>query len=143
MPKGRARKLTPRFIGPYRIVRALPMISSYELEISEELTARRIHPVFHVSKLRPHVKNDDELFPHRDPKLFYDFGEPDDTEWLVDEILAHRWVGKKVQFQVKWNLGDTTWEPLSHCSELAALDDYMTLLGVIKWQDLPRKPSRK
>jgi len=52
--------------------------------------------------------NNDELFPHRDPKLFYDFGEPDETEWFVDEIKAHRWTGNKIEFSVQWNLGDTT-----------------------------------
>ena len=44
-------------------------------------------------------------------RAYYDFGEAEDSEWLVDEIIAHQWKGTKVSFLVQWNLGDTTWEP--------------------------------
>jgi hypothetical protein len=29
---------------------------------------------------------------------------------------------------VKWNLGNSTWEPLGNCNELVAMDDYLTLM---------------
>jgi hypothetical protein len=56
----------------------------------------------------------------------------------VEEITAHRWKGRKVEFEVKWSLGDTTWEPLSSCNDLAALDVYLSLMGIKEWRDLPR-----
>ena len=71
--------------------------------------------------------------------MFYDFGNPDDAEWLVDEIVAHKWEGRRIQFLVKWNLGDSTWEPYDHCKELEALDTYLELHGVKDWRKLPRK----
>ena len=62
--------------------------------------------------------------------MFYDFGTPDDQEWLVEEILSHQWDKNRLSFQILWNLGDTTWEPYMACKDLQALDDYLRLLGV-------------
>ena len=47
------------------------------------------------------------------PKVFYDFGNNEDQEWLVEEILAHKWTNNNLELQVKWTLGDVTWELLS------------------------------
>jgi hypothetical protein len=141
LPKGRARKLLPKFIGPYRIAKAFPESSTYKLVLPDSLKGRRIHPVFHASRLRRHEKNDDGLFPHREVKVFYDFGDDADDEWLVDSISGHRWVGKKVDFEVRWSLGDTTWEPYESVRKLEALDDYFALQGVRTWQALPKRPA--
>ena len=67
------------------------------------------------------------MFPKRDTKVFYDFGNDKDQEWLVEEILAHKWANKNLELQVKWTLGDVTWEPLSSCKDLEALDVYLEL----------------
>jgi hypothetical protein len=142
MPKGRANKLVPKFVGPYRVTKAIPRTSNYELELPAELARRRIHPRFHVALLRPHSHNDDALFPNRKRAEPYDFGAPEDAEWYVDEIVGHQWKGRSVEFLVKWNMGDSTWEPLGHCNELVALDDYMTLMGVENWQDLPKRLTK-
>ena len=143
LPKGRARKLLPKFLGPYKIVTAHPEASAYQLELPEELRARGVFPKFHASLLRPYTPNDDNLFPHRDPKAFYDYGMPDETEWLVDDIIGHQWDGPRIFFLVKWNLGDSTWEPLEGCDELEALDRYLDTMGVTKWEDLPRRDTEE
>jgi len=52
----------------------------------------------------------------------YDFGAPNDAEWIVDELDSHQWNGKDLEFQVRWNTGEMMWEPLESCKELAALD---------------------
>ena len=90
--------------------------------------------------MRPYHRNNDALFPSREANVYYDLGEPDDQEWLVDEIVAHQWKGKKLEFLVRWNLGDSTWEPYSECKELEALDRYLDLQGLMsnKWERLPR-----
>jgi hypothetical protein len=72
----------------------------------------------------------------------YDFGTPSDAEWYVDEITGHRWQGQNIQFQVKWNRGDSTWEPLHNCNDLAALDNYLTLMNIKEWQNLPQRATR-
>jgi hypothetical protein len=81
--------------------------------------------------------NDDALFPHREVHAYYDFSTPDDQEWLVDEILTHKWDKNTLLFKMHWNLSDTTWEPLENCKDLQALDDYLKLIRVVQPQNLP------
>jgi len=61
---------------------------------------------------------------------------PDHAEWIVDELDSHHWNGKNLEFQVCWNTGEMTWEPLESCKELAALDRYLMLMGVKHWWQL-------
>ena len=141
LPKGRAKKLLPKFVGPYKIIGGNTETSTFELELPQELKKRGIFPKFHSSLLRPFVDSDEQLFPHREPKRFYDFGMPDETVWLVDDIVGHQWNGEEVVFQVQWNLGETTWEPLEECQRLQAFRRYLELMDVARWQDLPRRGS--
>src|SRR6266852_707899 len=142
-----ARKLAPKYIRPFQVMRAHPENSNYTLELSEELKARNIHPTFHSSLLRPHEPNDDGIFPNRESKHFYDFGMPTDDEWFVDEITGHRWIDNNVELNVRWTAGDETWEPYSHVKDLEALDHYYTLMGITRWQSLDQltidKPRRR
>jgi len=139
LPKGRAKKLLPKYISPFKILDARTDTSSYQVELPAQLCTRRLHDRFHQSRLCPHHPNDDALFLHRETYAAYDFGTPDNQEWLVDEIIAHKWGGNKLKFQVCWNLGDTTWELENTCMELQALDEYLKLKGVEVPGDLPRK----
>ena len=117
----------PKFIGPYKILKAMNESSNMMLELPQEFKDRKINPTFHTNLVRPYIKNNDILFPKRDTKVFYDFGNDEDQEWLVEEILAHKWTNNNLEFQVKWMLGDITWEPLSSCKDLEALDVYLEL----------------
>ena len=139
LPKGRARKLCPKYVGPYKVLQTRPETSNYTLELPAALQERRIHPTFHVSLLRPYQASNDALFPNRAQPEPYDFGAPDDAEWFVDELLGHRWEGKTLEFQVRWSLGDTTWESYGSCKDLTALDKYLELQGVKRPAQLPRK----
>ena len=140
LPKGRAKKLLPKFSGPYKVVEMHTAISTVTIELPPELTAQWVHPTFHASLLRAHIANDDVRFPCRDMKVYYDFGATDEPEWFIDKILAHRWVDTTgLELQVCWTLGDVTWEPLASCKELAALDEYLELHGVSQPCNLPCK----
>ena len=139
LPKGRARKLCPKFVGPWKVMKAWPGTSTYELELPTALRERRIHPKFHISLLRPYNASNDALFPNRIQPEPYDFGTDDDQEWFVDEILGHRWDGRDLELEVRWSLGDTTWEPLANCKDLAALDRYLELQGVERPAQLARR----
>jgi hypothetical protein len=71
------------------------------------------------------------MFPNRVQPGPYDFGAPDDQKWFVEDLIGHRWAGgKSLEFEVRWSLGNTTWEPLSLCKELAAPDRYLEIQGV-------------
>lgn len=138
LPRQRARKLMPIFIGPYPIVRASPSTSNYTLKLPIELEARNVHPTFHISLLKPHVPNDDNRFPSRDVRVYYDFGYGKEAKQEVEEILAHQWDGRKLRLLVKWSTGDSTWEPLRSCDKLRALDEYLAVRGVLRPAQLPR-----
>jgi hypothetical protein len=90
LPKGWARKLLPKYVGPFKILDAYQSTSSYKIELLAQLQAQNLHDQFHQSKLCPFCANDNVLFPHWEVHMFYDFGAPDDQEWLVEEILAHK-----------------------------------------------------
>ena len=131
LPKGWAKKLLPKFIGLYKVVEVHTSTSTITLDLLPELTAQRVHPMFHMSLIRAHVPNDNERFPHHDAKSYYDFGAADKPEWFVNKILGHRWVNQsKWELQVCWTLGDMMWEPLMECKELQALDKYLDLYSV-------------
>ena len=137
LPKGRARKLMPRFLGPYKVLKAMNDSLNVTLELPPELRDRRISPTFHTNLVRPYVKNNDVLFPKREAKSYYDFGNNNEQEWFVDKLLAHKWADNNMELQVKWTLGDVTWEPIDSCKNLEALDSYLELRGVTCPRDLP------
>ena len=139
LPKGRATKLLPKYIGPFKILKAHPCTSTYRVELPTLLRAHNLHDRLHRSKLRPYHANDDALFPHREAHAIYDFGTPDNQEQLVDEIITHKWDGDDLTFQLHWNNGDETWESYETCKDLQVLNEYLHLIGVEKPFDLPHQ----
>ena len=111
----------PKFIGPYKILKAMNNSLNIILELPLEFKDRKIIPTFHTNLVRPYIKNNNILFP-KDTKVYYNFGNDNDQEWLVEEILAHKWTNNNLELQVKWMVGDVTWEPLSSCRDLETLD---------------------
>lgn len=139
----RARKLVPRFIGPYPVAKSFPTTSTYELTLPATLAKRGIHPIFHLSLIRCHEPNDTTLFPHRDTQVYYDMGTDKAQEWLVDSILDHKWDKRVISFHVKWNLGDMSWELLEHVAEAEELDNYLDLYGMKDWHELPKPKANR
>ena len=135
-PKGLARKLLPKFVGPYRILKDFGN-SSFQIELPFHLKKRGIHNVYHASLLRIHHPNDDRLFPGRlDTQISGE--DATDDEWAVDHIKSHSGSKSEAIFEVLWKSGDTTWMPYYQITHLQALTDYLHLLGVKVISKLPK-----
>ena len=70
----------PKFIGPYKILKAMNDSSNITLELPQEFKDRKINTTFHTSLVQPYIKNNDILFSKRDTKVYYDFGNDKDQE---------------------------------------------------------------
>lgn len=132
IPQGLARKLVPKFIGPFKIIKEYPNTSTFKLDLPPSM---KIHPNFHSSLLKPFILNDDNIFPHRSNLWAYTLDLSQDQEWEVDAIISHYRSNKtkknhNLHFIVAWSNGDITPEPLEIVNELQALDEYLELKGV-------------
>ena len=98
----------PKFIEPYKVLRAMNNSLNVTLELPQEFEDRRINPTFHTNLVQPYITNNDIWFPKRDTKVYYDFGNDKDQEWLVEKILAHTWTNNDLELPLKWMVGDIT-----------------------------------
>ncbi|WMV37824.1 hypothetical protein MTR67_031209 [Solanum verrucosum] len=60
---GKKGKLSPRYIGPYRISKRAGKVA-YELELPQELVA--VHPIFHISMLKNCMGDPSIIIPTED-----------------------------------------------------------------------------
>ncbi|WMV30296.1 hypothetical protein MTR67_023681 [Solanum verrucosum] len=60
---GKKGKLSPRYIGPYRISKRIGSVA-YELELPQELAA--VHSVFHMSMLKKCMADPSLIIPTED-----------------------------------------------------------------------------
>lgn len=122
------RKLDYLYRGPLRVKKVLsPLVVELDLP-----TVSRIHPVFHVNKLKLY---DDDAF---DAQLAENPGAvlPDgvtredvedfveDREWEVEAILDSRIRRRKLEYLVCWkgyDIEDSSWEPAAHVTNAADL----------------------
>ena len=83
-----ARKLLPKWIGPFRVVKRIGEVA-YKVELPDTM---QMHDVFHVSLLKPY-RSDGTIQPPPSP-LFID----NELMFKVDRVLMHRErkSGKKV-----------------------------------------------
>ncbi|KAG1738620.1 uncharacterized protein EDB91DRAFT_1249145 [Suillus paluster] len=58
-----------------------------------------------------------------------DFEEVE-SEWAIDKILTHSGKRADSTFQILWKSGDMTWLSYDQVSDLSALKDYFTVLGI-------------
>ena len=121
-----SKKLQHRFIGPYKIIQKTSPVA-YKLDLPDNL---KIHPVFHVSILRPY--RPPSTIEHRNPPILPP--EPvtidDNIEYEVEQILDHRKRHNHQEYLVKW-VGypdhDASWEPAAHLTHAQeCIDLYWT-----------------
>jgi hypothetical protein len=133
-PKGRARKLIPKYIGPYRILKDYGN-NSYQIALPARLRQRGVHDVFHSSLLRVYIPNDDRLFPGRAENQVAEFGD-DEQEWAADRILSHCGRGTDSVFEVLWKPGDISWLNYDSIKNLPIFQTYLDLQNVSSIKEL-------
>jgi hypothetical protein len=107
------KKLAPKYMGPFTIS-AVISATAYKLDLPANL---KIHPVFHISLLKPYQEMSNEfiqLTPPPPPPIIISENE---EEYEVEAILDKKLVRKKPYYLVKWKgypLHDATWEPVEN-----------------------------
>jgi hypothetical protein len=122
MNPSRTVKLMPRYIGPLKIKKVVSSVA-YELELPPTL---RIHPVFHVSKLKLY-RNDDRYEREqvmRPAPVLVDGEQEYEVERILDRRERRQGRGIRVEYLVKW-LGypeyESTWERESNLTNAQEL----------------------
>ncbi|KAK3515307.1 hypothetical protein QTP70_013471 [Hemibagrus guttatus] len=118
------RKLSPRFIGPFTIVRKINPVT-YRLQLPPEY---RIHPVFHVSLLKPHHPS---VSPSTGPGTAEEPLLPllidDGPAYLVKEVLDSRRRGGRLEYLVDWEgcgPEEWSWIPRDDILDPGLLEDF-------------------
>ncbi len=112
-----SRKLSELRTGPFKVVRQISPLA-YEINIPKTW---HVHPVFHVSLLRPAIINETlhPEPPEPPPELIH--GE---EEYEAESILQHRGTKRRREYLVKWKgypNSEATWEhkrDLEHAKEI-------------------------
>jgi len=119
----RALKLAPRFYGPFTIIRKIGDVA-YELDLPPDA---RIHPVFHVSQLKPKLGSSSSVLPRLPPVDAHGVLRPEPME-----ILTRRSRPKDnrpfIEVLVRWEgqtADDATWE------EPSLANAYLHLVGKV------------
>ena len=100
------KKLKPRKLGPYKIIKKISPVS-YKLDLPKEI---RIHPVIHVSELEPFYEDHFGRKKEPPPPIIID----NEEEYEVEKILDKRKHYGKTQYLIKWKgypLSEASWEP--------------------------------
>ena len=111
--QGPTNKLNPKYIGPFEVIERVGEVA-YKLKLSHELVKNNIHPVFHISLLKPYIVS--QRFTNREPPrppphIITNNG---DEKFEVETILRKRNHRRKIEYLVKWKgypLHESTWEP--------------------------------
>ena len=126
----KSKKLKDRFIGPFPVIEIINPVA-YRLQLKPSMS--RVHPVFHVSKLR--AWHEDTEFPDRqqpDRPAPAAEDQPADGYFDVDRILnvklgRDKKTGQEIiLFKVRWSAphtsDDDTWEPTRNVRHTEAYD---------------------
>lgn len=137
-----SKKLLPRWLGPFRVQKRISGVA-YKLELLPSMS--RIHPVFHVSLLKPY--HSDGPYQPPPPVVLEDGSE----EYEVETILSHR--DRSVpnssrvirEYLIKWqgySHEHNTWEPsanLQNCPDV--LNSYFARVPEASTQPVNRRQS--
>ncbi|KAJ9531016.1 hypothetical protein QJQ45_000981 [Haematococcus lacustris] len=110
---GKARKLIPRYVGPFEI---LLLVGAVAVKLDLPASMSRLHPVFHVLLIKPYTGTDVGFMPP--PVTWMD----ETPVYYVERLLDHKGVkdNKASYYLVQWEGYDSThntWEPRSNLTD--------------------------
>jgi len=114
-----SRKLTPRFIGPFRVSQVVNPVA-VRLLLPRHL--RRVHPVFHVSCVKPFLRTPVRL-PSPPPVLVESA-----PIYKVHKIMDMRSRGRGHQYLVDWEgygPEERSWVPSRDVLDRSLIDDFL------------------
>ncbi|PHT84959.1 hypothetical protein T459_13402 [Capsicum annuum] len=103
-------KLSPRYIGPYKITRRFGQVA-YELELPQELSS--VHPVFHVSMLRKCIGDPSHITSTEDVQVAEDLTYEEVPIAILDRQVKKMRNKEIASVKVRWRnrqREEITWE---------------------------------
>ncbi|KAG1964568.1 retrotransposable element [Pimephales promelas] len=129
-----SNKLAPKFIGPFPVTK---IISPVTVRLKLPPAYRRIHPAFHVSKIKPVFRSHiNPPAPVPPPPRLVD-GEP---TYSVNRILDSRRRGRGFQYLVDWEgygPEERSWVPARDILDHSLIDDYNRQIVVVVFRCVP------
>ncbi|KAK4707233.1 hypothetical protein R3W88_033205 [Solanum pinnatisectum] len=107
---GKKGKLSPRYMGPYKIIRRIGQVV-YELELPQELPT--LHPVFHVSMLRKWIGDPSRITPTEDVHVTRDITYEEVPIAILDRQVRKLRNKEVASVKVLWRnqqVEEITWE---------------------------------
>jgi len=101
----RTKKLTKRFIGPYK-VKAIISTNAIELELPNSI---KIHPVVNVSRVQKYTSQVEGQRNEKPQPVVIE----EEEEWKVEKIINKQWVREREKYLVWWKgcmAEEDTWE---------------------------------
>ena len=99
-------KIKARWVGPFTITQQISPVA-YRVELPP---GWRLHPVFHVDKLKKYIRSEEFLREvHPPPPVVIE----DHLEYEVEDLIRHRGKGTRRQYLVLWKgypFTEATWE---------------------------------
>ena len=114
-----SKKLDWKNLGPYQVSKKISS-HAYRLELPESM---KIHPVFHVSLLRPATRTVDQI-PGQNALPPEPVVIDNEEEYFVDSVEGLRYNKRRrlYEYHVKWTgYSELTWEPASTLKDTKAV----------------------
>ncbi|XP_055831027.1 uncharacterized protein LOC129900088, partial [Solanum dulcamara] len=107
---GKKGKLSPRFVGPFEILRRVGGVA-YKLALPPKLSA--VHPVFHVSMLRKYIPDESHVISYDAVELSPDLTYEEEPTVILDRRLRRLRTKEVALVKVQWQhrpAEEATWE---------------------------------